>query len=255
MHLNLIQHFEENINGKDFIVGDIHGHYDELMTQLETMNFDFENDRLFSVGDLIDRGHKNLETLKLLDKKWFFAVRGNHEQMIIDRYEHPENKPAWSNTVKTREDAVRIHIANGGKWFDELATDEDRIHVYEFINELPYVITFNVGVKLFGIVHAEIPEEFDSWADFVSSVETRKDVRYDMLYGRNEILGYVDYVSGEPVDIEYRKPPRVIAGIDMTIHGHTPTASPLYGGNQLWIDTLSKSGSLTILLANDLRFD
>jgi len=255
MQSNFIQHFEENNKGRDFIVGDIHGHYDELMGQLELIDFDFENDRLFSVGDSIDRGTQNQEVLALMDANWFFAVRGNHEQMIIDQYENPINKPAWSNIVKTREDAQKFHYANGGRWFDELETDEDRFNIYEAIKELPYVITLDLGFKLLGIVHAEIPKEFDNWADFVNSVETRKDVRHDILYGRNEILGYVDYLSGEPVELEYRKPPRIIEGIDMTVHGHTSTLSPIYGGSQLWIDTLSKSGILTILLSNDLSFN
>ncbi|MEA1989436.1 MAG: metallophosphoesterase [Pseudomonadota bacterium] len=253
MQSDLIQHFEVNNKGKDFIVGDIHGHYDELMNQLKRIHFNFENDRLFSVGDLVDRGEQNREVLELLDENWFFAVRGNHEQMISDRYEHPVNKPAWSNTVKTKQDAESTHVANGGKWFDELETDEDRIHIYESIKELPYVITLNSGVQTLGIVHAEVPREFDHWSDFLSAVETSKEVRHEILYGRNEILGYFDYVSGEPVEDEYRQLPRLIKGIDMVIHGHTSTSIPVHGGNQLWIDTLSKSGALTILDVHELR--
>lgn len=257
MQPDLIQHFEVNNKGKDLIVGDIHGHYDELINQLKRIHFDFENDRLFSVGDLVDRGEQNLKVLQLLDENWFFAARDNHEQMIIDRFENPVNKPAWSNTVKTRKDAERIHAANGGKWFDELEleVDEDRIHIYETIKEFPYVITLNSGVQALGIVHAEVPGEFDHWTDFLSAVETSKEVRHEILYGRNEILGYFDYVSGEPVEEEHRQLPRFIKGIDMIIHGHTSTSIPVSGGNQFWIDTLSKRGVLTILdihaLSND----
>lgn len=255
MQPTLIRHYEVNKTGKDFVVGDIHGHYDVLIEQLELIHFDFKNDRLFSVGDLVDRGEQNLEVLRLLDEKWFYAVRGNHEQMIIDRYESLVNKPAWSNTIKIKDDARRIHIANGGQWFDELSEEEGRDYVYEKIKELPYVITFNSEAKLIGIIHAEVPEEFKDWTGFLSAFETTSSVRHEVLYGRNEILGYWDYISDESVEDEYREQPRMIKGIDMVIHGHTSTSMPVLGGNQIWIDTLSKSGVLTILETNKLSND
>lgn len=255
MQSELIKHFEANKKGKDFIVGDIHGHYDELIEQLERINFNFGADRLFSVGDLVDRGQQNIEVLQLLDENWFFAVRGNHEQMIIDRYENALKKPAWSNTVKTREDAVKAHAANGGKWFDELIEDEDRNNVYEKIKDLPYVITFSSGTKLIGIVHAEVPASFEHWSDFLSALKTTYSVRHEVLYCRNEILRYWNYVSDEPVEDQYRQLPREIKGIDMVVHGHTSTSVTVYGGNQLWIDTLFKSNVLTILETNQFSYD
>ena len=54
-----------NAKGKDFIVGDIHGHYDLLMEGLERISFCKQNDRLFSVGDLIDRGPESLKCMSL----------------------------------------------------------------------------------------------------------------------------------------------------------------------------------------------
>ena len=57
----------KNIKGRDFVVGDIHGHYDLLKTELKTVGFDKQKDRLFSVGDIIDRGPKSEECLTLLD--------------------------------------------------------------------------------------------------------------------------------------------------------------------------------------------
>ena len=36
----------KNIKGRDFVVGDIHGHYDLLKTELKTVGFDKQKDRL-----------------------------------------------------------------------------------------------------------------------------------------------------------------------------------------------------------------
>lgn len=78
----------QRINGADwrniFVVGDLHGCYTLLMSELEKASFDPERDLLISVGDLVDRGAENVECLELITMPWFRAVRGNHEQMMID---------------------------------------------------------------------------------------------------------------------------------------------------------------------------
>lgn len=74
----------ENIVGKDFIVGDLHGNYDLLIDGLTKVNFDFSNDRLFCVGDLVDKGTQSVECLELLNKDWFYSVAGNHEVKLLN---------------------------------------------------------------------------------------------------------------------------------------------------------------------------
>lgn len=79
---NWLKEISENNEGKDYIVGDLHGNYYLLEEALKKINFNKEKDRLFSVGDLVDRGPNVYECLKLLDEPWFFAVKGNHENMF-----------------------------------------------------------------------------------------------------------------------------------------------------------------------------
>ncbi len=78
----------ERIDGSKYrniwVVGDLHGCYTNLMKKLETIGFDTKKDLLISVGDLVDRGTENVECLELITFPWFRAVRGNHEQMMID---------------------------------------------------------------------------------------------------------------------------------------------------------------------------
>lgn len=51
-----MQHFEPNKVGRDFVVGDIHGCFGKLTDNLKQLNFNFDIDRLFCTGDLVDRG-------------------------------------------------------------------------------------------------------------------------------------------------------------------------------------------------------
>lgn len=72
-----------NTQGRDLAVGDIHGHFGRLVMCLEQAGFDPAVDRLFSVGDLVDRGPYSEAALQWLDRPWFHAVQGNHEALAI----------------------------------------------------------------------------------------------------------------------------------------------------------------------------
>lgn len=136
---------EKNTNGRDFVVGDLHGCYDHLLTLLEFVGFDKEKDRLFSVGDLIDRGTKSMECLSLIYEPWFHTVRGNHEQMMIDYY-------YGTDTYDTG-----IWVANGGSWKIDYDVQLMKASALDLI-KLPYVITID-GVC--NIVHSQLPVNRD----------------------------------------------------------------------------------------------
>src|SRR3546814_17288249 len=81
---NVHRHLAANKVGSDFIVGDLHGCLDLLQVELDRVGFDRAKDRLFSVGELIDRGPDSMGCLRLLREPWFFAARGNNADMLLD---------------------------------------------------------------------------------------------------------------------------------------------------------------------------
>ncbi|MCM6404547.1 metallophosphoesterase, partial [Klebsiella pneumoniae] len=109
----------QRINGADWrniwVVGDLHGCHTLLMNELERVRFDPSRDLLISVGDLIDRGAENVECLELITMPWFMAVRGNHEQMMLDGLSSSGNVNHW--------------LANGGGWFFNLDYDKERLAI------------------------------------------------------------------------------------------------------------------------------
>jgi hypothetical protein len=105
-----IQTVPANVDGRDFVVGDLHGCFDELAKLMTYVKFDPKRDRLFSTGDLIDRGPRSSDCLTLLSKPWFYPVLGNHEDLLLTKIklmesgETPEFSREEIDTLKKSED-------------------------------------------------------------------------------------------------------------------------------------------------------
>src|SRR3546814_9783902 len=152
---SLHRHVAANKAGRDFIVGDLHGCLDLLQVELDRLDFDRAKDRLFSVGDLIDRGPDSMGCLRLLREPWFFSVRGNHEDMLLD-YAYEVVMPYGIRTL------ANIFFRNGGGWVEALDADarqELRGDILPRVVAFPYVITVGEGETRYHVAQAELMTE------------------------------------------------------------------------------------------------
>ena len=68
-----------------YVIGDVQGCFDELISLCSKVNFDPSKDKLIFAGDLVNRGPKSLEVLDfcLKNKKSIKAVLGNHDFCLL----------------------------------------------------------------------------------------------------------------------------------------------------------------------------
>ena len=79
-----VARFKRNTLGRDFVIADIHGAFDLLVIALAEIDFDPEVDRIFSTGDLIDRGESSHRCTEFISLPYFHSTLGNHESMLLD---------------------------------------------------------------------------------------------------------------------------------------------------------------------------
>ena len=211
-----------NTAGRDFVVGDLHGCVDALRYLLREIVFDPACDRLFSVGDLIDRGSQSEEALALLDKPWFFPVLGNHEEALCLVAEGSMRRGAWE--------------ALGGDW--ARAVPDRILRAYaRRLRTLPLVRVVGSGSRRFNVLHAEF---FGDDAALDAGFFTER-AHQQLLWGRELALG-----SG----IIERQ-----AGLSPTYCGHTPMREIGRIGAQIFIDTgaFAATGKLSVAEALTAR--
>ena len=66
-----------------FVIGDIHGELEQLKTLIQKINLNDE-DELYVLGDVIDRGPSSIEALQyLMTMPNCTCIAGNHELMML----------------------------------------------------------------------------------------------------------------------------------------------------------------------------
>jgi len=145
--------------GRDYVVGDLHGCYELLDLALRQVRFDFSKDRLFMVGDLVDRGPDSPRALELLDEPWVYAIRGNHEQLALDCYANGT----------CNEALLAHHVArNGMGWWPRLS-ESRKERLLEAYEALPFAMQVETNSGTVGLVHADVPPAM-TWPQFVAQL-------------------------------------------------------------------------------------
>jgi protein phosphatase len=202
------------------IIGDVHGCYDELVTLMEDLGYEKNTDGLYNhpagrklvwVGDLVDRGPKTPEVLRLVmnhvNAGLAFCVPGNHDAKLLK----------WLN-------GKDVTIAHGlQESIDQLQreTPAFRNDVKKFLDGLISHYVFDDGNLV--VAHAGLREEMHGRGSGA--------VREFCMYG--ETTGEIDEF-GLPVRYNWAAEYK---GKAMVVYGHTPVPEPQWLNRTIDIDT------------------
>ena len=203
------------------IIGDIHGCFDELCELLSKLNYEVDAE-FFSVkppegrkavflGDLCDRGLKNVEVLRLVmnmvNKEDAYCVMGNHDNKLLRKL-----------------NGRNVQLTHGlDRTVEQLEKEEPEFRecVKIFLNGLVSHYIFDQG-KL-AAAHAGIKEEYQG--------RTSRQVHSFCLYG--ETTGETDQY-GLPIHYPWAEEYK---GKALVVYGHIPNAEVLSVNNTICIDT------------------
>jgi bis(5'-nucleosyl)-tetraphosphatase (symmetrical) len=126
-----------------YAIGDIQGCFDELLELLATLRFDRQRDRLWFVGDLVNRGPKSLETLRFVRELGSAAVTvlGNHDLHLL----------AAAHGI--RPDNI------DGDTLEPILAAPDREDLIDWLRRLP--LLHYDGELGYLMVHAGLPPQWD----------------------------------------------------------------------------------------------
>ncbi|HUO25251.1 MAG TPA: polynucleotide kinase-phosphatase [Candidatus Aquilonibacter sp.] len=205
------------------IIGDVHGCCEELITLLGQLGYHIENEpqgakaippdgrRAVFVGDLVDRGPKIPEVLRLVmrmvEEGTAFCVPGNHDMKLMRK-------------LKGRDVQLTHGLADSIEQLDK-QPPEFKQQVVKFLDDLVSHYVFDDGQLV--VAHAGMKEEMQGRGS--------GKVRDFALYG--ETTGETDEY-GLPVRYNWAAEYR---GKAVVVYGHTPVGKPEWLNRTINIDT------------------
>lgn len=208
-------------NGPFDIIGDVHGCYDELCSLLNELGYQVDSENFIAIppegrkaifiGDLCDRGPKNMEVLRLVmnmhDDGNALCVPGNHDVKLL-------KKLRGANVQVTHGLDITVTQL-------EQESDAFKEKVKKFIDGLISHYVLDDGKLV--VAHAGIKEKYQGRGS--------GKVRNFCLYG--ETTGEIDEY-GLPVRLKWAEEYR---GRAKVVYGHTPASEIQSLNNTYCIDT------------------
>lgn len=185
-----------------YAVSDIHGRFDKYESMLKIINLSDE-DELYVIGDVIDRGPDGIKILKdIMKRSNVHMLLGNHELMAVETILATDEESKLEN--------LDLWMWNGGNTTlqDLLALDEEeRERIVSFLSSLPVSMEVEAGGQKFYLVHGfpadEIKEQvwarpnLDTPNPFKDCILVIGHTPVSLLHenANRNISGYINYLN------------------------------------------------------------
>ncbi|MBR5091210.1 MAG: metallophosphoesterase [Ruminiclostridium sp.] len=139
-----------------YVMSDIHGMYDKYIRMLDLIGFS-DDDDLYIIGDVVDRGDKSAEVLlDMMKRPNVYPIIGNHELMALNVLDVMFNG-ANGNSPVPLEAMLGDWLVNGGAFtLDSISklSDDKRLDVLDYLSEFTYYETVDINSKTYIMVHS-----------------------------------------------------------------------------------------------------
>ncbi len=186
-----VRTFPGNARARDFVVGDVHGCFRTLARALAELQFDAARDRLFGVGDLVNRGPHSHEAVDWLERRFEAVAMGNHDRAALHWFE-----------AKLRGSRATDH-----DWKDALEP-RDYPRWRDALRQMPLALTIETPHGPVGVIHAEAPDP--DWRHTVALLDAGSESDID-----DALLGFEEYTPA----IRWMKS-RPVQGLRALVSGH-----------------------------------
>lgn len=174
-----------------YAASDLHGCYDKYIKLLEHLSLR-ENDSLYILGDIVDRGDAGMRILlDLSGRKQIHTLRGNHDHYALTLLNYLAVQKAGYHADGLRE-AFEAWLSDGGNttYAEYLAlNDENKRKALSYLNSLPLFEELEVNGQKFFLSHTVPKKEkmlsFEKCRlfDFITG-----NPEYDSVYFNDTII-------------------------------------------------------------------
>jgi serine/threonine protein phosphatase 1 len=138
-----------------FVFGDIHGQFDGLMKLIDFIKYS-PNDKLYFLGDLIDRGERSADVVNWVMSNNHICLKGNHEQMCLDAFGCSEESLIWKGWI----------LNGGSKTLESYgAANMPEAHL-EWMQQLPLYMDLGDVWLVHAGLNPNLPLELQGAAEF-----------------------------------------------------------------------------------------
>lgn len=200
---------------RKLVCGDIHGNYKALIQVLQRSNFDYKNDTLIQLGDVVDGHCDSFKVVEeLLRIKNLISIKGNHDDWFNHWIETGINPCNWGQGQKATGISYLNYSRPNKPWMDvndEFSGFQPSIrrgdipdkHIEFFADQLPYYrdndnnLFIHGGFNRHYFLHEQLPYTFwwdrDLWSAALSfgQISDMKDIekpKFKMIENFKEVF-------------------------------------------------------------------
>lgn len=157
----------------DYLIGDVQGCFDSLQALLKKIKFSTDKDRLFFLGDVVNRGHQSLQTLR------FIKDLADNAKMVLGNHDFHLLACTLGNIKRKPSDT-----------FVDIMHAKDKTKLIDFLLQQPLIIAHKNAI----LVHAGIPPSWGMDTALSQSSRIQKHLKSSKashfitaMYGNNPL--------------------------------------------------------------------